>query len=99
MATVKESVEPKLDWPPKFRCENCGWWKRRESWFSRLFRRVFGGKEYGLGDCRQFRNIGPTWRSHVCMDHTASGSHYGEVVDSVRLNRRMIQINCPGYDD
>ncbi len=69
--TALKRVSPK--WPPKHRCENCGWWQRmKRGWFLRLLR-----ADQGHGWCKNpamSRVSGLpdfTWKSYVCEHHTA----------------------------
>lgn len=72
-----------LQWPPEFRCENCGWWGE-----SRLVRWFFPGGE--MKKCAHPGVNEPTWRSFVCRRHT-SGAH-ANIQRSIETLERQQEI-------
>lgn len=86
--------EGQRKWPPRHRCENCGWWKRAErTWFDRFLGWLFRAEPWEPlhGECKQM--TGPmvdriTFRSYVCSKHTSAGSE--DIRESLdKMNRAM----------
>ncbi len=73
-------------WPPEHRCENCGWWERLPKG---LIERLFGWKQ-GLGRCKHPDLDSHTWRSYVCVRHTAAAS--ADIGPSLRAQQRMKRL-------
>jgi hypothetical protein len=56
------------EWPPEYRCENCGWWRRYiPSW---PFRR-----QSRLGFCTNLKVHDHSSEHYVCHLHTAGAEH------------------------
>jgi hypothetical protein len=86
---VSSSLKGEAAWPPKHRCENCGWWQRmKRGWFLRLL-----NAEQGHGWCKAPGNNDFTWKSFVCGRHTAAA--YENVNGSLRTlaNQQAILVD------